>query len=46
VVGILLAHVYETEGNLWVAVSFHALFNSFSLVMLLLINQSGSLIAP
>ena len=46
VVGILLAHVYESSGNLLVAISFHALFNSFSLLMLLLINQSSSLISP
>ena len=46
VVGILLAHVYESNGNLLVAISFHALFNSFSLLMLLLINQSSSLISP
>lgn len=41
IVGILLAHVYESEGNLKVAICFHALFNSFSLLMLLLISQSS-----
>ena len=41
IVGILLAHVYETEGNLKVAICFHALFNSFSLLMLLLMSYSS-----
>ncbi len=41
IVGIMLAHVYETEGNLKVAICFHALFNSFSLLMLLLISYSS-----
>ncbi len=42
IVGIFLAYVYETEGNLKVSICFHALFNSFSIVMLLIINQSSS----
>lgn len=47
IVGILLlAHVYEKEGNLKVAICFHALFNSFSLLMLLLMSQSDVMPTP
>ena len=45
IVGIILAHVYESEGNLKVAICFHALFNSFTLMILLLASQT-TLIPP
>jgi membrane protease YdiL (CAAX protease family) len=40
VVGILLAHIYEKEGSLRVSIFFHALFNAFSLVLILLASHS------
>lgn len=39
-VGILLARNYERSGNLLIPILFHAFFNAFSLLMLLLISQS------
>mgnify|MGYP004475375609 CR=1 FL=1 len=39
-VGILLARSYEKSGNILVPICFHALFNGFSLLMLLIYNQS------
>ncbi|NCG09154.1 MAG: CPBP family intramembrane metalloprotease [Verrucomicrobia bacterium] len=40
VVGILLAHVYEKEGSLRMAICFHAFFNAFSLTLILLAANS------
>lgn len=34
--GVILARVYEQEGNILVPISFHALFNGFTLLLLLL----------
>lgn len=42
-VGILLARSYEKSGNILVPICFHALFNGFSLLMLLIVNQSNLL---
>lgn len=39
-VGILLARNYERSGSLLIPILFHAFFNAFSLMMLLLISQS------
>ena len=39
-VGILLARNYERSGNLLIPILFHAFFNAFSLIMLLIISQS------
>ncbi|MGJ8651739.1 MAG: CPBP family intramembrane glutamic endopeptidase [Opitutaceae bacterium] len=39
-VGVLLARVYEKSGNLLVAICFHAFFNGFSLLMLLIMTKS------
>ena len=39
-VGILLARNYERSGNLLIPILFHAFFNAFSLMMLLLVSQS------
>lgn len=39
-VGILLARCYEKSGNILVPMCFHAFFNGFSLLMLLLMSQS------
>ena len=41
VVGILLARVYERTGNILVPMCFHACFNGFSLLMLLIMSQSS-----
>jgi membrane protease YdiL (CAAX protease family) len=41
VVGILLARVYERSGNIWVPMCFHACFNGFSLIMLLIMSHSS-----
>lgn len=38
--GILLARNYERSGNLLIPILFHAFFNAFSLIMLLIISQS------
>jgi membrane protease YdiL (CAAX protease family) len=46
VVGILLAHVYEKEGSLRVSICFHALFNAFSLVLILLASRSEVIPVP
>lgn len=46
VVGILLAHVYEKEGSLRVSICFHALFNAFSLVLILLASHSTVIPVP
>ena len=40
VVGILLAHIYEKEGSLRMAICFPALFNAFSLAFILLASNS------
>jgi membrane protease YdiL (CAAX protease family) len=40
VVGILLAHLYEKERSLRVAICFHAFFNAFSLSLILLAAKS------
>lgn len=40
VVGYLLAVVYEKSGNILVPILFHAFFNGFSLIMLLIVSQS------
>ncbi|MFP4166699.1 MAG: CPBP family intramembrane glutamic endopeptidase [Opitutales bacterium] len=41
VLGVLLARVYETYGNLLVPIFFHAYFNSLTLITLFLLHQSG-----
>ena len=41
VVGILLARAYERSGNIMVPMCFHACFNGFSLLMLLIMSQSS-----
>jgi uncharacterized protein len=41
IVGIFLARVYESSGNILVPMCFHALFNGFSLLMLLIMSQSA-----
>lgn len=41
VVGILLARVYEISGNILVPICFHAFFNGFSLLMLLIMSHSA-----
>jgi len=41
IVGILLARVYERSGNIIVSMLFHACFNAFSLLMLLIMSQSS-----
>lgn len=41
VVGILLARVYERSGCILVPICFHACFNGFSLLMLLIMSQSS-----
>jgi membrane protease YdiL (CAAX protease family) len=46
VVGILLAHVYEKEGSLRMAICFHACFNAFSLTLILLASNSEVLPLP
>ena len=43
IVGILLARIYEKSGNLMVSIWFHAFFNAFSLLMLLITSMSDSL---
>lgn len=43
IVGILLARVYESSGNILVPICFHAFFNGFSLLMLLIMSQSAVL---
>lgn len=40
VVGILLAHIYEKESSLRMAICFHAFFNAFSLTLILLASNS------
>lgn len=40
VVGILLAHIYEKEGSLRMAICFHAFFNAFSLTLIILASNS------
>ncbi|MGZ0656294.1 CPBP family intramembrane glutamic endopeptidase [Coraliomargarita sp. W4R72] len=40
IVGVLLARVYEKSGNLMVSMWFHAFFNAFSLLMLLITSMS------
>ncbi len=40
VIGILLAYVYEEEGNILVPICFHACFNAFSLLMTFLLSQT------
>ena len=40
IVGVLLARVYEKSGNLIVSMWFHAFFNAFSLLMLLITSMS------
>ncbi len=42
-VGVILARVYEKTGNLWVAIWFHAFFNSFTLAILFITNLSEAL---
>ncbi|MFP4156633.1 MAG: CPBP family intramembrane glutamic endopeptidase [Opitutales bacterium] len=42
-VGVLLAHIYEKSGNLWVAIWFHAFFNAFSLSILFITGLSDNL---
>lgn len=39
-VGILLARCYEKSGSILVPICFHAFFNGFSLLMLLIMSQS------
>jgi membrane protease YdiL (CAAX protease family) len=39
-VGILLARTYEKTGNILAPICFHAFFNGFSLLMLLIMSQS------
>jgi membrane protease YdiL (CAAX protease family) len=41
VVGIILARVYESSGNILVPICFHAYFNGFSLLMLLIMSKSS-----
>lgn len=41
VVGIFLARVYERSGNILVPICFHACFNGFSLLMLLIMSHSS-----
>ncbi len=41
VVGIILARVYERSGSILVPMCFHACFNGFSLLMLLIMSQSS-----
>ncbi|MEM7790316.1 MAG: type II CAAX endopeptidase family protein [Verrucomicrobiota bacterium] len=40
VVGIILAHIYEKSGSIYVPICFHACFNAFSLIMLFLLSHS------
>ncbi|HBR95319.1 MAG TPA: hypothetical protein DEA90_14250 [Opitutae bacterium] len=40
IVGVLLARAYEKSGNLLVPIWFHAFFNAFSLLMLLITSLS------
>lgn len=42
-VGFLLARTYEKSGNIMVPMCFHAFFNGFSLLMLLIISHSDLL---
>ena len=46
VVGIVLAHIYEKEGSLRMAICFHAFFNAFSLTLILLASHSGVVPIP
>jgi len=41
VVGIILARVYERSGSILVPICFHACFNGFSLLMLLIMSRSS-----
>jgi len=41
VVGIILARVYERSGSILVPMCFHACFNGFNLLMLLIMSQSS-----
>jgi membrane protease YdiL (CAAX protease family) len=43
IVGVLLARIYEKSGNLLVPIWFHACFNSFSLLMLLISGMSEAI---
>lgn len=43
VVGILLARIYEKSGNILVPIWFHACFNGFSLLMLLISGMSEAI---
>jgi membrane protease YdiL (CAAX protease family) len=40
-VGIILARVYERSGSILVSMCFHACFNGFSLLILLIMSQSS-----
>ena len=40
IIGVLLAHIYEKEGNILLPMLFHAYWNGFSLLLLFLTNQS------
>jgi len=41
VVGVLLARIYESSGNILTAIIYHALFNGFSLLILFLMSSSN-----
>jgi len=41
VIGIILARQYEGSGNILVPICFHAYFNGFNLLMLLIMSQSS-----
>ncbi len=43
VIGILLAYLYEEEGNILVPMCFHACFNAFSLLMTFLLSQTTAI---
>jgi len=45
-VGVLLARIYESSGNILTAVIYPALFNGFSLLILFLISSSNVTAAP
>ena len=40
IIGILLAYLYEQEGNILVPICFHACFNAFSLLMTFLLSHN------
>jgi len=46
ILGVLLARLYESSGNILTAIFFHAFFNGFSLLILFLISSSNVTMTP